>query len=144
VGGVSASENAQQEVLEYRELIRQQMRQEEAAERRVRRTFRRLLLGVADTVWGWGDGEGGWMAQELARVAESLGLPVPRHELALPPSGPHHRAIYERDAYRCQLCGDWHDLTIDHIVPRSKGGTDDPGNLRVLCRSCNSRKGAAL
>ncbi|THA43278.1 HNH endonuclease [Streptomyces sp. A1136] len=32
------------------------------------------------------------------------------------------------------------DLTVDHIVPRSKGGSDQPDNLRVLCRACNSSK----
>ncbi len=33
------------------------------------------------------------------------------------------------------------DLTIDHIAPLSKGGTDDLDNLRFLCRSHNSKKG---
>jgi len=31
--------------------------------------------------------------------------------------------------------------TTDHIVPRARGGSGDPSNLRVVCRSCNSRKG---
>ena len=32
-------------------------------------------------------------------------------------------------------------LTVDHILPRSRGGQDIEENIRVLCRSCNSRRG---
>jgi 5-methylcytosine-specific restriction protein A len=32
------------------------------------------------------------------------------------------------------------DLTVDHIIPKSAGGTDDLSNLAVLCRGCNARK----
>lgn len=41
----------------------------------------------------------------------------------------------------CEACGSQNDLTVDHIVPRSLGGTDDIGNLRVLCRNCHNRIG---
>jgi hypothetical protein len=45
--------------------------------------------------------------------------------------------------YVCQHpgCGSQEDLTIDHIVPLSKGGTDHPSNLQWLCRKHNSAKG---
>ncbi len=42
---------------------------------------------------------------------------------------------------RCAKCGAGHDLTVDHIVPRSKGGKNDASNLQWLCRTCNSAKG---
>ncbi|MEV5953740.1 HNH endonuclease [Streptomyces sp. NPDC051987] len=32
------------------------------------------------------------------------------------------------------------NLTADHVVPKAAGGTDDPENIQVLCRGCNSRK----
>ena len=41
----------------------------------------------------------------------------------------------------CSVCGGTEDLTGDHIVPRSRGGSSTRENLRVLCRGCNSRKG---
>ena len=41
----------------------------------------------------------------------------------------------------CVQCGRTSDLTVDHIRPRSRGGTNDRSNLQVLCRSCNSSKG---
>lgn len=42
----------------------------------------------------------------------------------------------------CKKCGITDDLTIDHIRPLSKGGTNDISNLQILCRRCNASKGA--
>lgn len=53
-------------------------------------------------------------------------------------------AVFARDGRVCDECGATDDLSIDHRIPESKGGGDDLGNLRVLCRPCNSRKGARL
>jgi 5-methylcytosine-specific restriction protein A len=41
----------------------------------------------------------------------------------------------------CSQCGTTHDLTGDHILPLSRGGINEPTNIRVLCRRCNSRRG---
>jgi hypothetical protein len=51
-------------------------------------------------------------------------------------------AVFELAGYRCALCGASERLSVDHIVPLDQGGTNDIRNLRALCRSCNSRKGA--
>lgn len=51
-------------------------------------------------------------------------------------------AVMKRDQFACVECGHTDFLTLDHIWPYSQGGTDTADNLRVLCRSCNSRKGA--
>ena len=55
------------------------------------------------------------------------------------PSADLRRAILERDG-KCLACGANEDLTLDHIVPRSKGGSDAEDNLQTLCRKCNSAK----
>ena len=54
------------------------------------------------------------------------------------------RLVYERDEFRCVICGTTDDLTLDHAHPWSLGGSDDESNLRTLCRSCNSSKGARI
>lgn len=51
-------------------------------------------------------------------------------------------ALIERDGNKCKICGTIENMTIDHIVPVVKGGQNVISNLQLLCRSCNSRKGA--
>lgn len=48
--------------------------------------------------------------------------------------------LIDRDGKECRHCGTTEDIAIDHITPRSKGGTDDIENLQLLCRRCNTRK----
>jgi len=49
--------------------------------------------------------------------------------------------IYDRDSWKCIECGSNKDLTLDHIIPFSRGGKTEESNLRTLCQSCNSKKG---
>jgi len=49
--------------------------------------------------------------------------------------------ILRRDNHRCQFCGSTSNLTIDHIIPKSKGGEDDWENLTTACIRCNNKKG---
>lgn len=70
------------------------------------------------------------------------------------------RRVFREDGFVCALCkvsgferrfpkggyGYYTDtpglyLSIDHIIPKSRGGTNERGNLRVLCTSCNTKKG---
>jgi 5-methylcytosine-specific restriction endonuclease McrA len=51
----------------------------------------------------------------------------------------------KRAGFRYELCGvsaDERAQDVDHIIPRKHGGTDDPDNLKDLCRLCNTNKGA--
>lgn len=57
---------------------------------------------------------------------------------------PSKSAIYKRDNHKCQYCGSTHKLTIDHVIPRSRGGQDTWTNLVVACSSCNTLKGDKL
>jgi 5-methylcytosine-specific restriction endonuclease McrA len=51
------------------------------------------------------------------------------------------RAVFARDRHRCQYCGSGGHLTVDHVVPRSKGGADTWDNLVTSCAPCNRKKG---
>ena len=53
-----------------------------------------------------------------------------------------YEIVAKRDGEFCQTCKTTIDLTIDHIFPISRGGTNDVSNLRILCRKHNSQKGA--
>ena len=84
-----------------------------------------------------------WLQRRIYHIAIHNWNLKPR-AVAKTPIPPEIRIqVMERDAYRCQDCGGWHDLAVDHIVPESMGGPTSLENLQVLCRSCNSRKGAS-
>ncbi|GIV77973.1 HNH endonuclease [Litorilinea aerophila] len=84
--------------------------------------------------------------------SSSCSMPVPLvirlvHYVRLP----HRRvpatraAVMLRDAYTCQYCGDAPgrtNLTVDHVVPRSRGGSHGWENLVTACTRCNQKKGS--
>jgi 5-methylcytosine-specific restriction endonuclease McrA len=54
------------------------------------------------------------------------------------------RAVFARDNWTCQYCGARGNLTVDHVIPRSKGGSSTWENIVASCAPCNRRKGDAL
>ena len=54
------------------------------------------------------------------------------------------RALFARDGHRCVYCGSAGRLTLDHVVPRSRGGDSVWENVVTSCAPCNLRKGNRL
>ena len=77
-----------------------------------------------------------WLLELFEPKSQGSGLKIKK----IPPKA--RKAVMERDKYRCQNCKGFKSLGIDHVKPRKSGGTNDVGNLRVVCQSCNSTKGA--
>ncbi len=63
----------------------------------------------------------------------------PERSWKIPPVS--RKNLLRRDANQCQYCGNRKYLTIDHIIPRSKGGKHIWNNVVIACVACNSRKG---
>ena len=71
----------------------------------------------------------------VIRLVYMVRRPRPRVRLS-------KREILRRDGYRCQYCGQvTNHLTIDHVVPRFRGGQHSWTNLVAACPQCNRRKG---
>jgi 5-methylcytosine-specific restriction endonuclease McrA len=49
--------------------------------------------------------------------------------------------VFKRDNFECQYCGTRRDLTLDHVLPSSRGGTHSWTNLVTACKRCNAKKG---
>jgi hypothetical protein len=70
-----------------------------------------------------------------------------KNRATIPPA--RRREVLARDGYRCRAsgCGSAHFLGVHHVIPRERGGTNDPENLITLCAACHrmihERKGAA-
>lgn len=71
----------------------------------------------------------------IIRLSRFINIPRKRIELS-------RKNILRRDGYRCQYCGTYStNLTVDHIIPKSRGGSDTWENLVAACISCNNKKG---
>jgi 5-methylcytosine-specific restriction endonuclease McrA len=61
------------------------------------------------------------------------------------PRKPNRKNIFDRDRAKCQYCSKllmFTQSTVDHIVPRSRGGRNTWSNLVLCCSPCNARKGS--
>jgi CRISPR/Cas system Type II protein with McrA/HNH and RuvC-like nuclease domain len=51
------------------------------------------------------------------------------------------KRLFKRDNFQCGYCGSQKNLTIDHVIPKSRGGSNGWNNLVTCCSRCNSLKG---
>jgi 5-methylcytosine-specific restriction endonuclease McrA len=84
--------------------------------------------------------------------AETISVPRPvvirlRDYVSVPRSDRRRlsrRVVLARDGHRCQYCGSTRHLTLDHVIPRSRGGATSWDNVVTSCSPCNTRKGDRL
>lgn len=71
----------------------------------------------------------------VIRIAKYINVPYKRVVLT-------RRNILRRDGYKCAYCGRGDlPLTVDHIIPKARGGDDNWENLISACTKCNNKKG---
>lgn len=91
-------------------------------------------------------------AQQWEVRSPSVVLQIPEH-IRLTSGNPERhwkvppvsrREVFRRDNHTCQYCCSTKHLTLDHVIPRSKGGTHAWDNVVTACFRCNSTKGDRL
>jgi len=106
----------------------------------VRRAFVLLLNGKAELVLALPaealtTPTASFPAPSVIKLQYLVKRPAPRPRLV-------RQEVFRRDNFTCQYCGKrTRDLTIDHVVPRHRGGAHSWENLVSACRDCNHRKG---
>jgi 5-methylcytosine-specific restriction endonuclease McrA len=105
----------------------------------VERAFLLIFLSKAEMM-------SAYQNQYLRTVSQSFPCPSVikiRNYVNLPYKGVvlSRNNILKRDNHTCQYCGIKENLTLDHLIPKSKGGKTTWTNLVTACKSCNSRKG---
>lgn len=70
----------------------------------------------------------------VIRLSRYIKVPYNKVELS-------RKNVMRRDNFTCQYCGSRNSLTIDHVMPKSRGGLDTWENLTTACVGCNNTKG---
>ena len=124
----------------------------------VRRAFTLLYQDMAHVVTEEYEVHNFESWRDLSQFAEGNVIHTPNYQIMVPEvimlrrygKLPKHyvkfnrRNIYHRDNFTCQYCGRSYpreELTIDHVVPRSRGGASTWSNVVLACARCNARKG---
>ena len=105
----------------------------------VRRAFVLVLRGKADLLESASDAIHGvdrvFPTPSVIRLRQQIRRPRPRLRLS-------RREVLARDQHRCQYCGRAdRELTLDHVLPRIRGGRHEWENIVAACATCNHRKG---
>ena len=105
----------------------------------VQRAFILVFLGKADLVEEIKE-------KNLRSISQSFPFPSVvkvKNYVTVPYKGVvmSRHNIFKRDGGKCQYCGTSRDLTLDHVIPRSKGVKSTWTNLVTACKRCNSTKG---
>jgi hypothetical protein len=78
-----------------------------------------------------------FVSEKVIRLLEYIRIPFTK----IMSHKPSRNMIHKRDNHTCQYCEAKDDLTIDHVLPSSRGGGDDWTNLVSCCSRCNAKKG---
>ena len=78
-----------------------------------------------------------FISKKVIRLVNFVRIPFHTQQLVHPTKS----NIIKRDNNQCQYCGSRSNLTVDHIIPRSKGGQNTWENMVACCESCNAKKG---
>lgn len=129
-------------------IVRQQEAEERRAWRKIETASRHLAARVTEYPYAWesGDGAGGGVIETVIQALVDAGFSDP-----LPFTVPTKVcSLARRDGWRCHYCeaplGWGHENVqqpqVEHVVPRSQGGSNRMANLVLACASCNQAKHA--
>ena len=109
----------------------------------IKRAIALLVTGKAEPL-DFEDGSG-WPVRSpslILYVPEQIRLTMASQERVWKVPPVNRREVLRRDHHRCQYCGTTKRLTLDHVIPRSKGGKHSWDNVTTACEKCNAFKGS--
>lgn len=107
----------------------------------IRRAIVLLVTGKAEPIAGLE--ETYWEVRSpsiILQVPASIRLKIHGVERDWKVPALSRREVLRRDKHQCQYCGSRHKLTLDHVIPRSRGGKHSWENVVIACEGCNTCK----